>query len=91
MELNGDEDGDRGTKDCVSSFERVGLWHVNDTTYSLFHAKEDKIRSYFTPTAACKMDEQVKGKVTTPVLVNDEVLYLLSIVCVGLDFVDRNC
>lgn len=71
MELNGDEDGERGTEDWVNSLDRGGLWHVSDTTYSLFYAMEEEVRSHFTPTAA--MNEQMKDLVANAILENDEV------------------
>ena len=64
---------------------------MNDTTYSLFYAMEEEIRSSFTPAAANKLDEQIEDKVTTAILENDEVVSLENF-WVGLDdLMGRNC
>lgn len=58
MELN--EDGDKGTEDWTNLLDRGGLWHVSDTTYSIFYAMEEEIRTYFTLKGASKIKEGSK-------------------------------
>lgn len=41
MDMSGDKMEEKGTEDWTNLIDRGGLWHINDQTYSLFHATED--------------------------------------------------
>ena len=73
-------------EDCVNSLDRSGLWH--GMIHSLFYAFEEDIRSYFMPTAASNLDEQMKDKANTAILENGEVLFLWNIIRDRLDYGD---
>lgn len=76
---------ERGTEDWVNLLDRGGLWHISDTTNSLFYAMEDEVCKYFTPKAASKLKEGTKDALMKAVLSNEEVLFLWSMFSVGVE------
>lgn len=47
-ELSGDEwDESVGTEEWLNSVDHGGLWHVNDTIFTLFYTIEEELRKYF--------------------------------------------
>lgn len=87
-DLYGDEDEERGTEDWTNSLDRGGLWHVNDTAYSLFYAMEEEVRSHLMPKSASSMGEGNREVIVSAVLSSEDVLFQWSMLSVDADDAD---
>ena len=71
IDMSGDEMEERGTEDWTNLIDRGGLWHISDTTYSLFHSMEEEIRKYLIPSTL----NNSKEKIIKSIVENEEVLF----------------
>ena len=71
IDMSGDEMEERGTEDWTNLIDRGGLWHISDTTYSLFHSMEEEICKYLIPSTL----KNSKEKIIKSIVENEEVLF----------------
>ncbi len=68
-DLSGDEwDEAQGTEEWTNAVDRGGLWHVSDTTYTIFYMMEEEIRKHLIAKCAKTYSEGVKNKILDAIL-----------------------
>ena len=79
-DLIGDEwDEEQGTEERTNAINRGRLWHVSDSTYSIFYLMEEEIQKQFIASAAKSLDAETKERLLDAVLKNEDLLFEWSI------------
>ena len=74
MHLAGDEVDCEGTESWVNAIDRGGLWHINDSTHSLFVILEQQTRRFFS-TKSHHVREQQKDLIVSSLMCDNDVLF----------------
>ena len=64
---------------------RGGLFHVSDSTYTLFHAMEEDVRNHLRKTPAHKITDGFKQKLLSSIASNEDVLFYWSMLSADAD------
>ena len=86
MDLCGEDDASDDSSKAerwTSMIDRGGLFHVSDSTYTLFHAMEEEVRDQLRKTPAHKTTDGFKEKLLSSIASNEDVLFYWSIYVVG--------
>ena len=74
MHLAGDEVDCEETESWVNAIDRGGLWHVSDSTHSLFVILEQQTRRFFS-TKSHHVREQQKDLIVSALMSDNDVLF----------------
>ena len=88
MDLCGEDDtsDDSGeAENWTSMIDRGGLFHVSDSTYTLFHAMEEEVRNHLRKTPAHKITDGFKQKLLSSIASNEDVLFYWSMLSADAD------
>jgi hypothetical protein len=85
-ELSGDEwDEGRGTEEWTNAVDRGGLWHVSDTTYTVFYLMEEEIRKHLIVTTAIGFDKTKRESILESLFKHEDLLFHWSLMSSTLD------
>lgn len=60
-DLSGDEwDETQETEEWTNAIDRGGLWHISDSTYSIFYLMEEEIRKHLMADTAKTLNAETK-------------------------------
>ena len=65
--------------------DRGGLFHVSETTYTLFHAMEEEVCDHLRKMPAHKITDGFKQKLISSIASNEDVLFYWSILSADAD------
>ena len=75
MGLVDDEEGGDESELWLNAIDRGGLWHVNDSTYTLFAIAEEEIRRYFTTRKPSQLQESNKKEIIMHPFNHGDILF----------------
>ena len=81
MDLCGEDDASDDSSKAerwTSMIDRGGLFHVSDSTYTLFHAMEEEVRDQLRKTLAHKITDGFKEKLLSSILLRMKMWSMLS-------------
>ena len=75
-DLSGDEwNEEEGTEELTNSIDRGGLWHINDSTYSIFYLMEEIIRRRFLASNVKTFSPETKKGLLDTIPSNEDLLF----------------
>lgn len=81
-----DDDASGGTEDWVNLLDRGGLWHVNNSTYSLFLDIEQLLRQHLQNTPLQCYNSTVELNLSDKVCKCEDVLFQWSMLSAEIDY-----
>ena len=87
MDLSDDDTSDDSGKveSWTTLIDRGGLFHVSDSTYTLFHAMEEEVRDHLRKMPAHKITDGFKQKLLSSIASNEDVLFYWSMLSADAD------
>ena len=80
-----EDDASDDTENWTSMIDRGGLFHVSETTYTLFHAMEEEVCDHLRKTPAHKITDGFKQKLLSSIASNEDVLFYWSMLSADAD------
>ena len=84
MDLCGEDDASDDSSKAerwTSMIDRGGLFHVSDSTYTLFHAMEEEVRDQLRKTPAHKITCGFKEKLLSSILLRMKMSFSTGVCC----------
>ena len=87
MDLCEDDTSDDSDKveSWTTLIDRGGLFHVSDSTYTLFHAMEEEVRDHLRKMPTHKITDGFKQKLLSSIASNEDALFYWSMLSADAD------